>query len=125
MSERPFRVLSACGLLDANGRSEADSRYWCVLSLARRIHVRVRAFIFACVWHACRTASLELCSHMCSRISMLSNARVELGDRLISVNGEEVEALDWTLVSKMLEITEDEGVTRLGFYRDQVASPLV
>lgn len=46
---------------------------------------------------------------------------MELGDRLVSVNGEEVEGLEWPLVSKMLELTEDDGVANLGFFRDQVA----
>ena len=50
-----------------------------------------------------------------------SNPRVELGDRLVSVNGEEVEGLEWPLVSKMLELTEDDSVTNLGFFRDQVS----
>jgi len=50
-----------------------------------------------------------------------SNPRVELGDRLVSVNGVEIDGLEWPLVSKMLEITEDDGVTNLGFFCDQVA----
>ena len=47
--------------------------------------------------------------------------RVELGDRLVSVNGVEIDGLEWPLVSKMLEVTEDDGVTNLGFFCDQVA----
>ena len=39
----------------------------------------------------------------------------------MSVNGVEIDGLEWPLVSKMLEITEDDGVTNLGFFCDQVA----